>query len=74
MINLCSNGTTMSICTEKRSSEKQRTCGFFIKATNEPRCMFLVFDCYCQCINAQDHRDGKLKDEEEDYTQYYESN
>lgn len=74
MINLCSNGAAMSTCTERRSSEKQRTCDFYIKATNEHRCMFLVFNEFCQCLKAQNHRDGKYKDEEEDYTQYYESN
>jgi hypothetical protein len=42
----------MSFCTA-RSSSRQRNCRFYRKATSADRCMFFVFNEYCDCPDAQ---------------------
>jgi cupin superfamily acireductone dioxygenase involved in methionine salvage len=42
----------MSICTAKDSKQQER-CSFFEKSSHENRCMYFIFDEYCDCLNAQ---------------------
>ena len=42
----------MSICTAKDSKQQER-CSFFEKSSYEHRCMYFIFDEYCDCLNAQ---------------------
>jgi hypothetical protein len=42
----------MSICTAK-DSKQQEKCSFFEKSSYEHRCMYFIFDEYCDCLNAQ---------------------
>ena len=42
----------MSICTAC-SNEQQKLCLFYQKASLADRCMYRVFNEYCDCIDAQ---------------------
>jgi len=42
----------MSICTAKDSAQQEK-CSFFEKSSYEQRCMYLIFDEYCDCLKAQ---------------------
>lgn len=42
----------MSVCTAK-DSKQQEKCSFFKKSSYEHRCMYFIFDEYCDCLNAQ---------------------
>ena len=42
----------MSVCTAE-SKNDQQDCIFYEKANNESRCMYFVFNEYCDCLNAQ---------------------
>jgi hypothetical protein len=42
----------MSICTAEDSKQQER-CSFFEKSSYEHRCMYFIFDEYCDCLNAQ---------------------
>ena len=50
-INLCVSDL-MSICTADRNKE-QSNCSYYEKSERESRCMYFVFDEYCDCLNAQ---------------------
>ncbi len=42
----------MSVCTA-RDTKQQEKCSFFEKSSYETRCMYFIFDTYCDCLNAQ---------------------
>jgi hypothetical protein len=42
----------MSICSAK-DSKQQEKCRFFEKSSYEHRCMYFIFDEYCDCLKAQ---------------------
>ena len=42
----------MSICTGA-SESKQKKCIFYKKSTMSDRCMYFMFDEYCDCLEAQ---------------------
>ncbi len=42
----------MSVCTAE-DSKQQEKCRFFEKSSYEHRCMYFIFDEYCDCLNAQ---------------------
>ena len=42
----------MSICTAD-SRKNQEECRYYEKARQAERCMYFVFDEYCDCLNAQ---------------------
>jgi hypothetical protein len=44
----------MSICTAEDSTQQEK-CSFFEKSSHEKRCMYLIFDEYCDCLKAQLH-------------------
>ena len=47
----CKKGA-MSVCTA--SDEKQQTgCGFYEKSRNANRCMYFIFEEYCDNLRAQ---------------------
>ena len=52
-INLCKQ-QDMSICTAD-SRLQQENCNFYEKSINANRCMYYVFDEYCDCLKAQLH-------------------
>ena len=43
---------TMSICTAASESE-QINCKSYKKSSFSDRCMYLIFDEYCDCLDAQ---------------------
>lgn len=49
----------MSICTAK-DCRQQEKCSFFKKASHEQRCMYLIFDAYCDCLKAQAQSNGQV--------------
>jgi hypothetical protein len=42
----------MSICSAE-DSKQQEKCSFFEKSSYEYRCMYFIFDEYCDCLAAQ---------------------
>ena len=42
----------MSVCTAENSKQQEK-CSFFKKSSYEHRCMYFIFDEYCDCLNAQ---------------------
>jgi hypothetical protein len=42
----------MSVCTAE-DAKQQEECCFFVKSSHEPRCMYFIFDEYCDCLKAQ---------------------
>jgi hypothetical protein len=42
----------MSICTAATQKE-QPGCSFYEKARRADRCMYFIFDEYCDCLQAQ---------------------
>jgi hypothetical protein len=42
----------MSICSAE-DSKQQEKCSFFEKSSYEHRCMYFIFDEYCDCLAAQ---------------------
>ena len=42
----------MSVCTAE-DSKQQEKCSYFEKSSHEYRCMYFIFDAYCDCLNAQ---------------------
>jgi hypothetical protein len=47
----CKKGA-MSVCTA-RSVDEQQKCRFYQKSSYSDRCMYLIFDKYCDCLDAQ---------------------
>ena len=51
--NLCfCRSDFMSICTAADESEQKR-CKFYKKSSHSDKCMYFVFDEYCDCLEAQ---------------------
>jgi hypothetical protein len=51
--NLCfCRSDFMSICTAAGESEQIR-CKFYKKSSHSDKCMYFVFDEYCDCLEAQ---------------------
>ena len=44
----------MSVCTADKDS-KQKKCSFYEKSCRTERCMYFVFDKYCDSLKAQMH-------------------
>ena len=42
----------MSICTAASESE-QKNCKFYKKSSFTDKCMYFMFDEYCDCLDAQ---------------------
>jgi hypothetical protein len=42
----------MSVCTAD-SKKLQTDCSFYEKSQFAERCMYFIFDEYCDCLNAQ---------------------
>jgi hypothetical protein len=42
----------MTVCTAN-SHEQQKRCRYYEKSSHFDRCMYFVFDRYCDCLNAQ---------------------
>jgi len=42
----------MSICSAE-DPKQQEKCSFFEKSSHENRCMYFIFDTYCDSLNAQ---------------------
>ena len=63
MINHCKNNG-LSICDMKDSPNDQTKCRHYEKSTFFNRCMYLIYDNYCDCLTAQRDRNGYLSDEE----------
>ena len=51
VLNLCKL-EQMSICTAD-TARKQCDCSYFEKSQNANRCMYFIFDEYCDCLKAQ---------------------
>jgi hypothetical protein len=47
----CKKGL-MSICTAD-SIDKQKKCIFYQKSSNSDKCMYFIFNKYCDCVEAQ---------------------
>ena len=50
-VNMCKLDI-MSQCTAK-SKEDQSNCNFYEKAQNASRCMYFIFEEFCDCVKAQ---------------------
>lgn len=50
--NFCKPGS-MSTCTAGKSWKDQSRCFFAEKSTDMNRCMFYMFDEFCDCVKAQ---------------------
>lgn len=44
----------ISVCTAA-NKKKQIVCRFYEKACSADRCMYFIFDEYCDCLKAQVH-------------------
>ena len=42
----------MSMCTAQ-DTQQQEKCSYFEKSSHEHRCMYFIFDAYCDCLKAQ---------------------
>ena len=42
----------MSMCTAEGKAQQQE-CQFYVKSKLSERCMYFVFDQYCDCLSAQ---------------------
>ena len=62
--NLCKKGL-MSVCTAKDSDERER-CEFYEKSSIKNKCMYFIFDEYCDCLSAQMGAVGVVVKKEEE--------
>jgi hypothetical protein len=51
IMNFCKS-EIMSVC-KANSKKQQQDCLFFEKSNNASRCMYFVFNEYCDSLNAQ---------------------
>jgi hypothetical protein len=42
----------MSVCTAE-NEHQQKYCRFYEKSSYSDKCMYYVFDAYCDCLEAQ---------------------
>lgn len=52
----------MFICTAVNESE-QKNCKFYKKSSSSDRCMYFVFDEYCDCLEAQKETQVEVQSE-----------
>lgn len=52
-INMCDSRGSMSVCTQHESPKNQKQCKHYEKASTVTRCMFLMFDEFCDNLKAQ---------------------
>ena len=52
-VNYCKK-EKMSICTAD-GDKKQVKCSFYEKSRNAEKCMYYIFEEYCDCLKAQRH-------------------
>ena len=64
MINHCLKSNGLSGCDMANKPKEQEKCRHYEKSTHFCRCMYLVFDNYCDSLAAQQDRDGRLSDAE----------
>ena len=50
--NYCKTNGPISSCTAK-NWEEQKQCDSYEKARQHNRCMYFIFDEYCDCLKAQ---------------------
>ena len=50
-VNFCEQ-EEMSICTAT-NKDQQAGCSFYVKSRFAERCMYYIFDEYCDCLKAQ---------------------
>ena len=62
--NHCLSGDGLSTCDMAEQPKLQEKCRHYQKSTHFSRCMFLVFDNFCDSLAAQQDRNGKLSDAE----------
>lgn len=51
IVNFCKQ-EQMSICTAE-TQKKQAGCSYYEKSQFAERCMYFIFDEYCDCLTAQ---------------------
>jgi hypothetical protein len=56
----------VSICTAASESE-QKKCKFYKKSSFSDKCMYLMFDEYCDCMEAQIATQQKIQEDQEGY-------
>ncbi len=49
----------MSVCTAG-SQKKQLDCNFYEKSQFAERCMYYIFDEYCDCLKAQLNAESRI--------------
>jgi hypothetical protein len=57
-LSFCKKGL-MSVCTAG-SEDRQKKCRFYKKSSSSDKCMYFIFDKYCDCLEAQ--MDAEEKD------------
>ncbi|MHA1816977.1 MAG: hypothetical protein ACTSX1_13300, partial [Candidatus Heimdallarchaeaceae archaeon] len=45
----------LSQCDMSESPKNQKECKYYKRATHFDRCMFLIFDVHCSCVEAQNN-------------------
>ena len=50
-LSFCKKGL-ISICTAG-SADEQKKCRFYEKSSYSDKCMYFIFDKYCDCLEAQ---------------------
>jgi hypothetical protein len=51
VVSFCKSGM-MSVCVAASDSEQNR-CDFYEKSRLKNKCMYFIFDEYCDCLKAQ---------------------
>jgi hypothetical protein len=59
-VNFC-RSAQISVCTAN-SAKEQSGCRFFEKASRSERCMYFMFEEYCDCLGAQLGAAGRAAD------------
>lgn len=56
----CEKGT-MSICVAKNNKEREM-CEFYEDSRTKGKCMYFIFDEYCDCLKAQMDKERQRDD------------
>jgi hypothetical protein len=56
-LSFCKKGL-MSVCTAG-SVDRQKKCRFYKKSSYSDKCMYFIFDKYCDCLEAQMNTEKK---------------
>jgi hypothetical protein len=59
-VNFC-RSAQISVCTAE-SAKEQSGCRFYEKASRSERCMYFIFEEYCDCLGAQLGAGGRAAD------------